>query len=220
MNHRTRPGHVTLEPPTGSTMSQVHGEQAFAKYVLPEVKTLYRVALSLTHHHADAEDLVQDTLVRAYRSIDRFDGRHPRAWLFTILRNTHLNRQRRRRPELLHDPDTTLAHLEATEIAGGNVENHVMDQTFDSVVEASLQDLSPKYRQVVELVDIDGLTYEEAEAGREEHGGHGVETIVLTCHAVVSVTGWGRSPFPRRSRTGAAQGGGQVVHRRAVVGIG
>lgn len=162
MNRWTRPGHVTLDPPSVSPLPEVHGEEAFAKYVVPEVESLYRVALSLTHHHADAEDLVQDTLVRAYRSIDRFDGRHPRAWLYTILRNTNINRQRRRRPELLHDPDTTLARVAATESAGGNVEDGVMDRTFDSVVDASLQDLSPKYRQVVELVDIDGLTYEEA----------------------------------------------------------
>lgn len=137
-------------------------EQAFTRYVVPEVDTLYRVALSLTRNHADAKDLVQDTLVRAYRSIDRFDGRHPRAWLFTIVRNTHINRQRRRRPELLHDPDATLARLESTESGAGNAEDRVMDRTFDAAVESSLRDLSPKYRQVVELVDIDGLTYEEA----------------------------------------------------------
>jgi RNA polymerase sigma-70 factor (ECF subfamily) len=162
VNLWTRSRHVTLEPPPVSTPSDLDAKQAFAAYVLPEVETLYRVALSLTRHHADAEDLVQDTLVRAYRSIDRFDGRHPRAWLFTIVRNTHINRQRRRRPELLHDPDATLARLEATEPGGGNVEDHVMDRTFDAVVESSLQSLSPKYRQVVELVDIDGLTYEDA----------------------------------------------------------
>ena len=162
MNLRTGSRHVTLEPPDAATPQRLDGDQAFAAYVLPEVDTLYRVALSLTRNHADAEDLVQDTLVRAYRSIDRFDGRHPRAWLFTIVRNTHINRHRRRRPELLHDPDTTLKRLEATEPAGGNVEDHVMDRTFDAVVESALADLSPKYRQVVELVDIDDLTYEEA----------------------------------------------------------
>lgn len=159
---RVRSRHITLDPPSVSTPPVLDPEQAFAEYVLPEVDTLYRVALSLTHNHADAEDLVQDTLVRAYRSIDRFDGRHPRAWLFTIVRNTHINGQRRRRPGLLHDPDATLARLESTEPAAGNAEDHVMDQTFDAVVESSLRDLSPKYRQVVELVDIEGLTYEEA----------------------------------------------------------
>jgi RNA polymerase sigma-70 factor (ECF subfamily) len=162
MSLRTRSRHVTLEPPSAPARTELDAEQAFAQYVLPEVDTLYRVALSLTRNHADAEDLVQDTLVRAYRSIDRFDGRHPRAWLFTIVRNTHINRQRRRRPELLHDPDATLARLESTESAGGNAEDRVMDQTFEAVVESSLRDLSPRYRQVIELVDIDGLTYEEA----------------------------------------------------------
>jgi RNA polymerase sigma-70 factor (ECF subfamily) len=152
---------VTPEPPAAPP-PVLDAETAFATYVLPEVETLYRVALSLTRHHADAEDLVQDALVRAYRSIDRFDGRHPRAWLFTIARNTHINRQRRRRPELLFDPDTTLSRLEATEPGGGNVEEQVLHATFDSVVETSLRDLSPKHRQVIELVDIDGLTYEEA----------------------------------------------------------
>ncbi|WP_308282617.1 sigma factor [Pseudonocardia nigra] len=52
---------------------------AFARYVEPEVAVLYRVALTLAGQRADAEDLVQDTLVRAYRAVDRFDGAHPRA---------------------------------------------------------------------------------------------------------------------------------------------
>lgn len=64
---------------------------AFRRYV-EEVAVLYRVAVSLTRHHADAEDLVQDTLLKAYRAADRFDGAYPRAWLLTILRNTHRNR--------------------------------------------------------------------------------------------------------------------------------
>ena len=80
-------------------------DAAFAQHVLPEIDVLHRVALSLTRNAADAEDVVQETLIRAYRSIERFDGRHPRAWLLTILRNTHINRNRRRRPELLNDPE-------------------------------------------------------------------------------------------------------------------
>ena len=55
-----------------------------------------RVARSMTRHDADAEDLVQDTMLRAFRSIDRFDGRHPRAWLVTIMRNAQIDRVRRR----------------------------------------------------------------------------------------------------------------------------
>lgn len=62
-------------------------DTAFAKHVLPEINVLFRVARSITRHDADAEDLVQDTLLRAFRAIERFDGRHPRAWLLTIMRN-------------------------------------------------------------------------------------------------------------------------------------
>ena len=74
------------------------GDQVFNRLVLPEVDVMWRVAMSLTRNRADAEDLVQESLLRAYKSIHTFDGRYPRAWLLTILRNTERNRHRRRRP--------------------------------------------------------------------------------------------------------------------------
>ena len=94
--------------------AQTEREMAFRQYVLPEIDVMYRVAMSLTRNKADAEDLVQDSLVRAYKAVDRFDGRYPRAWLLTILRNTQINRTRRRRPELLNDPDTDMERLSST----------------------------------------------------------------------------------------------------------
>jgi RNA polymerase sigma-70 factor (ECF subfamily) len=142
-----------------------HSDQrraAYAEYVLPEVDVLLRVALSMTAQPADAEDLVQDTLLRAWRSVDTFDGQHPRAWLLTILRHTEINRHRRRRPELLDDPDVTL------ERTGGDTEQHpsaedlVVGRTFDAVVDAALRALPDKFRDVVVLVDVNGLTYSEA----------------------------------------------------------
>jgi RNA polymerase sigma-70 factor (ECF subfamily) len=135
---------------------------AFAAYVLPEVDVLYRVAFSITRNHADAQDLVQDTLLRSYRAIGGFDGRHPRAWLLTILRNANRNRQRRASPELLADPDAALGRVESAVPAGGDPGELAVEATFDAVVESSLRELSVKFRRVVELVDIDGLTYEEA----------------------------------------------------------
>jgi RNA polymerase sigma-70 factor (ECF subfamily) len=138
-------------------------QQAFAEYVLPEVEVLLRVAMSLTAQPADAEDLVQDTLLRAYGAIGRFDGRHPRAWLLTIMRNAETNRHRRRRPQLLDDPDAELDRF-AVPSAGAEAtpEELVVGQSFDEVVDAAFTALPLKHRQVVRLVDVDGLSYAEA----------------------------------------------------------
>ncbi|WP_239105455.1 RNA polymerase sigma factor [Streptomyces sp. 604F] len=135
--------------------------QAFAAHVLPEVEVLLRVAMTLTAQPADAEDLVQDTLLRAYRAIDGFDGKHPRAWLLTIMRRAEINRHRRRRPHLLDDPDTDLDRLSSTG-PSGSAEEIVVGEAFDEVVDEALGALPDKHRQVVQLVDIDGLTYAEA----------------------------------------------------------
>lgn len=142
-------------------------QAAFARYVLPEVEVLYRVALIITAQPADAEDLVQDTLMRAYRAIDRFDGAHPRAWLLTILRNTEVNRHRRRRPDLLDDPDVQLdreAGLNSFSAPAPTPEQLVVGREFDEVVDEAFAALPAKHRQVVHLVDIEGLSYAEAAA--------------------------------------------------------
>jgi RNA polymerase sigma-70 factor (ECF subfamily) len=143
--------------------SAEHRQEAFARYVLPEVDALLRVALSLAHRPADAEDLVQDTLLRAFRGIDGFDGAHPRAWLLTIMRNAQINRTRRRRPELLDDEDAAYERLAATEGEGAATpEEVVVGETFDSVVADALGALPDRFRHVVTLVDVDGLSYAEA----------------------------------------------------------
>ena len=138
----------------------VRRRQTYASCVLPEIEILLRVAMSMTDQRADAEDLVQDTLLRAWRSIDTFDGRHPRAWLLTILRNTQVNRHRRRRPQLLDDPDLTANR--GLGDAQDSAEDVVVGRTFDVVVDAALSALPTTFRQVVLLVDVDGLTYAEA----------------------------------------------------------
>ena len=136
--------------------------EAFERYVIPELEVLLRVARTMTANQAEAEDLVQDTLVRAFRGIGRFDGRHPRAWLLTILRNTHINRNRRRRPELLRDPDVATERLADT-VSADRAEQ-VVEDAIDGEIVAVLGSLSADFRRVVELVDIDGLSYAEAAA--------------------------------------------------------
>jgi RNA polymerase sigma-70 factor, ECF subfamily len=142
-----------VEQPIGGGTRQ----EAFARHVLPEVEVLLRVARSLTRHDADAEDLVQDTLLRAYRAVDRFDGRHPRAWLLTILRNTHANRGRGRRPEVFFDLDAAGGQAPATD----EPEAVVLRGMFDAAVEQAFRVLPDKFRVVVELVDLGGLSYQE-----------------------------------------------------------
>lgn len=134
---------------------------AFARYVEPEVPVLYRVALTMAGQPVDAEDLVQDTLIRAYRAIDRFDGAHPRAWLLTILRNTHRNRARTRVPSLLHTGEQESELLDRSG-ASRSAEDVVVDAQFEAVVAEALAGLPTMHRVVVQLVDIDGLTYAEA----------------------------------------------------------
>jgi RNA polymerase sigma-70 factor (ECF subfamily) len=135
---------------------------AFDVYVVPEIPVLYRVALSLTGQPADAEDLVQDTLIRAFRAVDRFDGAHPRAWLLTILRHTHLNRVRGRSAVLLRDGDQVELTLERIGPPAPSAEEVVVSPVFEAVVAQALAALPDKHRAVVTLVDIEGLSYQDA----------------------------------------------------------
>lgn len=157
---RGLPG-VSLAPAIEPSVTDT--DDPFTRYVLPEIDVLGRVAVSLTRNRADAEDLVQETLIKAHRAIDRFDGRHPRAWLLTILRNTHLNSVRKRRPELLRDPDAAdrLASVGPAD-GGATAEDAVVDHAFDDEVAVAFRALPERFRSVVELVDLGGLSYQEA----------------------------------------------------------
>lgn len=139
--------------------------EAFERFVVPELDVLARVARSIVHRPADAEDVVQDTLLRAYRAIGRFDGRYPRAWLLTIMRNAYANRVRWSRSPLVHDPVAAQALQERAGTSGQEVEDAVvgplLGDGLDDVTDLVAQ-LPPAFRHVVQLVDVQGLTYREA----------------------------------------------------------
>ena len=159
------------EPPSGSDpVSQPSAPpdtraEAFREHVEPELEVMLRVALSLTGRRPDAEDLLQESLVRAYKALDRFDGRHPRAWLLTIVRHTHLNMHRRQRPGTLADWD---ALGDPRPAFGANrqasAEDTVLDGTLDNQLHDAIRELSPKFRAVLILVDVQDLSYAEAAA--------------------------------------------------------
>ncbi len=145
---------------SGAPSGQQHS--AFHEHVVPQIDVLYRVALAMTGQPADAEDLVQDTLVRAFRAIARFDGAHPRAWLLTILRNTHINRGRRQRPVLFADSEHAARALDLAAPPAPAAEEVVVGELFEAVVADALAGLPDKHRAVVTLVDIQGLSYQQA----------------------------------------------------------
>lgn len=148
---------VSLMTDPGNATQQAR----FDEHVVPQLDILYRTARSLTRSNADAEDLVQETLLRAYRAIDRFDGRYPRAWLLTIMRNANINRARKKTPDLLDDPDQTFER--STRFAASDTpEDDVVEPIFDAVVQEAFDRLPDDFRIVVELVDLNGLAYAEA----------------------------------------------------------
>ena len=136
-------------------------QEDFNNTIVPLIPYLYRVALSLTRNGADADDLVQDTLLRAFRAYERFDGRYPKAWLVTIMRNANINKARKKSAVLLDDPDTTFEH--STKFATGDIAAYpVVEPVFDSEVAAAFNALPEPFKQVIELVDLGDLSYQEA----------------------------------------------------------
>ncbi|HPR63512.1 MAG TPA: sigma-70 family RNA polymerase sigma factor [Thermoanaerobaculia bacterium] len=134
-------------------------KEEFEERILNYVDILYSTALRLTRNPQDAQDLVQETSLRAFRYRHRFqDGTNFKAWLFTILRNTFINEYRRRRriPDLvdLEDVKDFLS-------SGDTPEERALHGTLPDSVHQAFLTLPEDYRFVVILADLEGLTYRE-----------------------------------------------------------
>lgn len=137
---------------------------------LSHIDSLYRTAVRMTRNPADAEDLVQETYLRAFRSIDRFTpGTNLRAWLFKILTNAFINeyRKRTRQPRNTSLDDVEEYYVYAHLIDSGiqpesrGPEEEVLAGITDDNVVAALESLSEDFRQVVLLADVEGFAYRE-----------------------------------------------------------
>jgi RNA polymerase sigma-70 factor (ECF subfamily) len=142
----------------------------FEENALPLLDSLYGAALRLTRNPAEAEDLVQDTFVRAYRFWHTFKpGTSIKAWLFTILRNTFINRYHRsnRRREVESDLESQLHALGPGVPLGHQPsqvpppEQAVGQKLTRERILAALESVPPDYRMSVILADLEGLTYKE-----------------------------------------------------------
>jgi RNA polymerase sigma-70 factor (ECF subfamily) len=163
---------MSVEDPASTTSQEAAAPDRarFESDALEHLDALYRTALRMTRNPADAEDLVQDALVRAYRFYDRFEpGTNFRAWLFKILTNTYINSYRRKqgRPQesSLDDTEDFFLYNQISSEAGSesvnDVENTVLDQLGADAIQGAIDRLPPQFRTAVQLADVEGLSYAE-----------------------------------------------------------
>src|SRR5689334_2346914 len=142
----------------------------FEKEALPHLPALYAAALRMTRHEKDAEDLVQDALLRAYRFFDTFEaGTNCKAWLFRILTNTFCNRyrEREREHEVMSEAEASPANLEqflggaGGRPASGDVESALLGHLVSTDVEKALAALPSDFRMAVILADLEDFSYKE-----------------------------------------------------------
>src|SRR5215510_13128907 len=140
---------------------------AFEAEALASLDSLYRAALRLTRNAADAEDLVQETYLKAFRAADRFEpGTNLRAWLFTILHNTARNRARDRAREGL-TVDSEAVDQAADGASYGlsmpvaTPEALLMKETLTPELQAAVDELPEAFRQAVWLRDVEEFSYAE-----------------------------------------------------------
>jgi RNA polymerase sigma-70 factor (ECF subfamily) len=142
----------------------------FADEAMQYAPQLYSAALRMTRNQADAEDLLQEMYLRAYRGYAGFtEGTNLRAWLFRILTNTYINiyRARQRRPAESDLADVEdlylyrrLGSLDAV-LANRSAEDQLFDLFTDDEVKQALEDLPENFRLPVLLADVEGFSYKE-----------------------------------------------------------
>ena len=140
--------------------SKTKADEAFSREALSYVDSLYGTAMRLTRRPADAEDLVQDTYLKAFRSAGQFQrGTNLKAWLYTILHNTFRNM---RRHDVRNPVDVNSETVEqAADLAGEaqSPEQLLTRDTLDADLQAALDALPDNFRQAVWLRDVEEFPY-------------------------------------------------------------
>ncbi len=142
--------------------------KVFEENALIHLDELYATALRYTKNEKDAEDLVQETFLKAYTNWHRFEmGTNCRAWLFTILTNTFINKYRRKKKEReilnaddLRPIEQNFFNRERSQFYD-SPEREVLNKTFTSDVQQALEDLPEEFRMVVVLADLNDFSYKE-----------------------------------------------------------
>lgn len=142
----------------------------FEAQIAPLLDSMYRTALRMTKNSDDAEDLVQETCLKAYRYFDRFeDGSNLRAWIFKILTNLFINRYRKKvkEPTAVEYDESGEFYLYNQMVESGAVseeqgpEKDLFNRTLGEDVARAIDELPEDFRMVVVMAFIEGLSYEE-----------------------------------------------------------
>ncbi len=142
----------------------------FSDLAMEYMPALYTAALRMTRNPADAEDLVQETYLKAYRAFASFElGTNLKAWLYRILTNTYINtyRAKQRRPDIADVEDVEDLYLyhrlsgEQSASLGRSAEDEALDRFTDTDVKAAIEALPDSFRMAVLLADVEGFSYKE-----------------------------------------------------------
>jgi len=153
-----------------SRVGAVADRSRFSELTMEHMPALYSAALRMTRNPADAEDLVQETFLKAYRSFDRFEeGTNLKAWLYRILTNTFINSYRaaKRRPEKadVDDVEDLYLYRRLADLGGGELgrsaEEEVLEAITDDEVKQAIESLPEAFRIAVLLADVEGFSYKE-----------------------------------------------------------
>lgn len=141
-------------------------QQDFNEEIIPLLDVLFNFALKLTGNPSDAEDLVQDSIVKAYRFFGSYErGTNAKAWVFRILKNSFINNYRRtaNRPQEVdyNEVESYYESIRAERTETTDLERLMFNELMDDDLSRALHKLPEDFRTVVLLCDVENYTYEE-----------------------------------------------------------
>ncbi|MBS3944163.1 MAG: sigma-70 family RNA polymerase sigma factor [Melioribacter sp.] len=155
---------LTKSSASSSKLKELYEE--FEKEAIPHMDALYNFALKMTGDEDDADDLVQETYLKAFRFFDKFEkGTNCKAWLFRIMKNSFINDYRKQVKEPnkvdYEDVQNFYENIKSDEVESKHYEQDVFSNLLDDEISKAITELHEDFRTVIILSDIEGFTYDE-----------------------------------------------------------